>query len=331
MTSILKWTSIKDEFSQGLVIGNGASIAVSGSFDYASLYEAAKAEGFLAEDAQAVFSSFNSADFELVLRRLWQATLVNRALKIESKRVDTAYEEVRRSLISTVHKIHPPYADVKEYFPAMGSFLKGFQSVASTNYDLVLYWAAMWNNENGLGTWFKDAFTTSSGKTCFRDDWEALREPYAKAEGATLYFYPHGNLCLGTEAEGGEVKIGAGSENLLDSITEQWENGAVTPLFVSEGTTEQKLTAIRRSNYLSRVHIEVLGSLGEAVAFYGLGFWPQDEHLIQRIAKRATKVAISVYRDDQKIIERASRALQDVGIRKITFFDAESPGAWIHR
>src|SRR5262249_8401891 len=158
----------------------------------------------LTEDTQAVFSSFNSHDFELVLRRLWQATLVNQALKIESKPVDLAYEEVRKSLISTVHNIHPSYADVKGYFPAMGAFLKGFQSVASLNYDLILYWAAMWNNENGLGTWFKDAFTTSNGKTCFRDDWEVLKDPYGAAKGATLYFYPHGNLCLGTEAEGGE-------------------------------------------------------------------------------------------------------------------------------
>lgn len=331
MTDILNWASIKAEFSQGLVIGNGASIAICSSFNYPSLYEAAKTEGFLAADAQAVFSSFDSTDFELVLRRLWQASLVNGALKVEGKRVDSAYAEVRKSLISTVHKIHPPYADVKGHFAAIGAFLKGFKSVASTNYDLVLYWAAMWNNENGLGTWFKDAFAPSGGKTCFRDDWEALREPYGNAEGATLYFYPHGNLCLGTEPEGGEVKIGAGAENLLTSITEQWEKGVVTPLFVSEGTTEQKLTAIRRSNYLSRVHIEVLGSLGEAVAFYGLGFWPQDEHVIQRIAKRAKKVAVSVYRKDQKMIERASKALNDAGIAHIRFFDAESSGAWIYQ
>ncbi|MGY8682070.1 DUF4917 family protein [Bradyrhizobium sp. UFLA05-153] len=302
---------------------------LSDRFNYPSLYQAAQDGNFLTDDTRAVFTSFDSTDFELVLRRLWQATLVNKALQIDNKRVDEAYVEVRKSLISTVHAIHPAYDEVKKHFPAMGSFLKGFQTVTSANYDLMLYWAAMWNNDNGLGRWFKDAFITADGKATFRDDWQVLREPY-QADGATLYFYPHGNLCLGTEAEGGEIKIAAGGDNLLQTITEQWEQGVVTPLFVSEGTTEQKLTAIRRSNYLSRVHIEVLGSLGDAVAFYGLGFWPQDEHLVQRVAKSAKKVAVSVYKGDQKMIERASDALKNTGIQKITFFDAQSPGAWIH-
>lgn len=325
MTNIVKWATIKEHFSQGLVIGNGASVALSDSFKYPSLYQAAQDAKFLTEDTQGVFSSFKSKDFELVLRRLWQATLVNQALKIDNERVQSAYVEVRKSLISTVHAIHPAYDQVKQHFSAMGIFLKGFHTVASVNYDLTLYWAAMWSNENGLGSWFKDAFDRAT----FRDDRQTLKEPY-KADGATLYFYPHGNLCLGTQAEGSEIKIVAGGENLLQTITEQWERGIVTPLFVSEGITEQKLTAIRRSNYLSRVHIEVLGSLGDAVAFYGLGFWSQDEHLIQRATKNAKSVAVSVHKADQSFIERASKALESAGVKKITFFDAESPGAWIH-
>jgi hypothetical protein len=325
MTTIHRWASIKEQFTQGLVIGNGASIGISDRFNYPSLYQAAQDGNFLTDDTRAVFTSFESMDFELVLRRLWQATLVNKALQNDNKRVDEAYVEVRKSLISTVHAIHPTYDQVQKHFSAIGAFLMEFQTVASANYDLLLYWAAMWNNDNGFGSWFKDGF----GKATFRDDWQTLREPY-RAEGATLYFYPHGNLCLGTEAEGGEIKIAAGGENLLQTITEQWEQGVVTPLFVSEGTTEQKLTAIRRSNYLSRVHIEVLGALGDAVAFYGLGFWPQDEHLIQRVATKAKSAAVSVYRAEQKMIDRSSSMLQKAGIEKVIFFDAESPGAWIY-
>jgi hypothetical protein len=325
MTNIVKWAEIKEHFSQGLVIGNGASIGISDRFNYPSLYQAAQDGNFLTDDTRAVFTSFESTDFELVLRRLWQATLVNKALQIDNKRVDEAYVEVRKSLISTVHAIHPAYDQVQKHFSAIGAFLMEFQTVASANYDLLLYWSAMWNNDNGFGSWFKDGF----GKATFRDDWQTLREPY-RAEGATLYFYPHGNLCLGTEAEGGEIKIAAGGENLLQTITEQWEQGVVTPLFVSEGTTEQKLTAIRRSNYLSRVHIEVLGAIGDAVAFYGLGFWPQDEHLIERVATTAKSAAVSVYKGEQKMIDRASSMLEKAGIKKVTFFDAESPGAWIY-
>ncbi|WP_354053248.1 DUF4917 family protein [Bradyrhizobium sp. LB12.1] len=53
------------------------------------------------------------------------------------------------------------------------------------------------------------------------------------------------------------------------------------------------------THYLSRVHIEVLGSLGDAVEFYGLGFWSQEEHLIKRATGQAKSVTVSVYRRDQ--------------------------------
>src|SRR5689334_2658607 len=115
MTNIVKWATIKEHFSQGLVIGNGASVALSDSFKYPSLYQAAQDAKFLTEDTQGVFSSFKSKDFELVLRRLWQATLVNQALKIDNERVQSAYVEVRKSLISTVHAIHPAYDQVKQH------------------------------------------------------------------------------------------------------------------------------------------------------------------------------------------------------------------------
>ena len=115
MTTIVKWAAIQKHFSQGLIMGNGASIGISDRFNYPSLYQAAQDGNFLTGATRAVFTSFGSTDFELVLRRLWQATLVNKALQIGNKRVDQAYAEVRKSLISTVHAIHPAYDEVKKH------------------------------------------------------------------------------------------------------------------------------------------------------------------------------------------------------------------------
>lgn len=330
MVEIHKWKDLKDDFKEGLVLGNGASIAVSDKFRYPSLYEAAKAGRFLSEPSQAVFASFKSTDFELVLRRLWQASLVNQALKIDGIQVSDAYKEVRSSLIHTVRAIHPAYSDVQQHFEAMDVWLRGFRTVATLNYDVLLYWATLASNAKRNSHWFKDAFIKADGKLMFREDWETVRQPYGNASGATLFCYPHGNLCLGADADGGEVKIGAGAENLLDSITDRWERGLEAPLFVSEGTMQQKLAAIHRSSYLSRIFFEVLGTLGASVTFYGLSFSHQDTHLVRRIGRYTPKVAVSVYRGNTADITNAMGMLKASGIHDIRFFDAESVGAWIY-
>lgn len=53
------------------------------------------------------------------------------------------------------------------------------------------------------GTWFKDAFRDGE----FQTDWKYIRWRYGSAEGATLVFYPHGNLSLTRNHIGEETKI----------------------------------------------------------------------------------------------------------------------------
>lgn len=101
MEKVKQWEEIKDDFKAGsLLLGNGASMAVSTKFGYESLYKKAADLGHLTEPVQAVFESFDVEDFELVLRRLWQAKLVNKALNIEHGKVALSYQQVRTALIT---------------------------------------------------------------------------------------------------------------------------------------------------------------------------------------------------------------------------------------
>jgi hypothetical protein len=163
-------------------------MAVHAGFGYASLFEEAARLGHMREQVQNVFKSFKTTDFELVLRRLWHATLVNQALGIPRGPVEDAYESVRTALIATIRATHVSHADTKPHLEHIYRFMQRFKTVVSLNYDLIVYWAAMLGNKS-LGSWFKDAFIRDG----FRDDWETVRTPY-RAEGATLFFYPHGNL-----------------------------------------------------------------------------------------------------------------------------------------
>lgn len=326
MAEIVQWNEIKEDYHQGsLLLGNGSSIAVNDCFNYSSLYDKAVELGHLTANVQAVFDKFDVNDFELVLRRLWQARLVNEALGLPRGKVEDAYEEVRQSLISTVRDTHVAYDDAREHLELIYKFMQEFDFVISLNYDLLVYWAAQFGNRT-LGPWFKDCFLSSK----FRSDWESVRKPYGRAEGATLYFYPHGNLVLRREGFSGERKIQAGNcDNLLEAILEKWERNNLAPAFICEGTKENKLDAISSCNYFERVFFEVLPSLEEILVVYGWGFCDQDDYIIEQIGKsNVKKVAVAIHGDNQVLIGNIEHKLAPLNLEELVFFDSNSEGCW---
>lgn len=330
MPDIRLWSDIQEKFSgSALLLGNGASMAIHPGFGYQSLHRAAEEKGHITPGVAEVFRAFATSDFELVLRRLWEATLVNKALGIEPGKVEEAYQEVRSALISTVRDVHILYEDAKKHFVPMYQFMKRFDTVFCLNYDLLVYWAMM-ASKDALGQWLKDCFQKGG---VFRDDWEAMRERYGGAEGSTLVFYPHGSLVTALLDDHTEAKIAAGGENLLEQILRRWENGAAVPLFVSEGTAEQKRQSIVRSIYLSRVFREALPNSGDSLVIYGWAISPQDSHILAQLSRSKTapkRVAVSVYDSNQASVQKMEDALRAAGINDICFFDSKSPGCWIY-
>lgn len=327
MPEIKTWGEIQHRFTDGLLLGNGASMAVHAGFGYASLFKAACDLGHVDEEVQKVFDSFDTEDFELVLRRLWQAKLVNEALGIPLGRIGEAYQLVRTALIETVRATHVPHADAKGHLKNIYPFLQNFKTVVSLNYDLILYWAAMLgNNDDSVGRWFKDGFRQG----VFREDWEILREPFGAA-GSTLYFYPHGNLVLARTAFATERKIavGAGSD-LLDAILARWESaGQPSPIFVCEGTSDHKTSSIESSEYLRTVFREVLPQLGESLVIYGWSMSEQDAHIVAQLRRAdINRAAVSVRGNNQGFMQRAEEQLKEIGINEISFFDSASAGCW---
>ncbi|TOQ20858.1 DUF4917 family protein, partial [Vibrio parahaemolyticus] len=104
---IKKWSDLKRRYKGTLLIGNGASISVDKSFAYKSLKEHAVEHGLLTQNVKKLFKYFNTDDFELVLRLVWQANKVNLALDIKDNATKKAYEHVRECLIKSVRSIHP--------------------------------------------------------------------------------------------------------------------------------------------------------------------------------------------------------------------------------
>lgn len=331
--SIEKWQAIKGEGWSSLLLGNGASIAIHGRFGYKTLHGEATDAGLL-KNAAPIFNSLGTTDFERVLLACWYAEKVNVALGTHSADITAAYEEVRQALLETVRSVHPEHDKVNDDLALVGKFASDFSTVVSLNYDLTLYWAMQIFNRKKYN-WFKDAFTRN-GK--FETDWEYLRTPYGSNDGATLVFYPHGSLSIVRDYIGDEKKISETNSvegSLLAAITEEWLAGRGVPVFVSEGTSAQKVAAIRRSPYLMNVYEKVLSDIGPSLVVYGWSFDDQDQHVLSAIAKKQpARMAVSVYTGQSQADQQAfchkvsgpiSKLLPNTSVK---FFDSQSAGCW---
>ena len=331
---IQNWADISAKYDQAtLFMGNGASIAISDSFNYTSLLVEAEKSGNIKTQVAKLFGFFKTNDFELILRLVWQAAKVNQSLEVKDDATRQAYIEIRDSLIRTVQRIHPSHDAIARHLPKMHGFVKNFQTVLSFNYDLILYWMMMHGNGQNDDHGYKDCFL---GEGIFSGNWARMREPIRDKKKTTLVFYPHGNLALSKTLMGADRKIlTRGSDDLLESIIDHWKQGEVTPLFVSEGTAEQKIDSISQSRYLGAVLNEVYRGIGESIVIYGWGIGEQDQYVLSALRDlgvRPKNVAISVYKENQDACDYACRAItKKLGTEiHVQFFRSDSPDCWIY-
>lgn len=93
----------------GLLIGNGASMAVWHDFYYDSLFDKAKsvAEKPLSQTELSVFEALGTRNFEHVLSALKTASKVNKALAINSASPrKRRYYAIKEALINSTQDVH---------------------------------------------------------------------------------------------------------------------------------------------------------------------------------------------------------------------------------
>lgn len=333
---IFDWNTIKDAYKDCLLLGNGASIAVDTSFSYRSLLQEVEKRGLIEASVHRLFEHFATTDFEFVLKVLWQTYHVNQALGIADEQTRRVYTQIRDALIQAVRGVHAPFAKAEVHLPKISEFLKNFTTIVSLNYDLIVYWAMLYSNENDPKVRFKDCFIDGE----FEFDWQRFRDPFPIGTHPTLVFYPHGNLVLATSLTDGTKKISrkTDGQHLVDQILEQWQTGQASPLFVSEGESEQKAKAIARNSYLNAVSTTVLPDARKTIAIYGWSMSNQDDHILNSLLRSGvTRIAVSVYTGnpdfeaychlvDKKIRER----LQGKRAYQLVFFDSASADCWIN-
>lgn len=344
MTQDVKFINFDDALAEAggkrhLLLGNGFSIACkSDIFSYKALFDLADFQK-VSEQARKTFDEFSTHDFELIIQKLKDSAKV---LKVysegESKQIEIIQKDaelLKDILIKTITERHPRCPnEIEEYqYLACRKFLNHFENIYTLNYDLLLYWALLYEKDN-LKLICDDGFRKPPDKNTEYVSWDM------NADRQNI-FYLHGALHIYDAVVEAEVRkytwINTGIK-LLDQIRSALASG-MFPLFVAEGIWKKKLVKINHSNFLGRA-LRSFSHVGGNLFVFGHSFTEKDKHILQAIEKgKIKKIYISIYgdinsMDNQKLINRALR-MQDNRIdyrRKVplevVFYKAEQVNVW---
>lgn len=354
MTEVLSFADAIADSTQyskrHLLLGNGFSIACRPDiFHYGSLFE--QADFSAIPRAQKVFEVLGTQDFELAIRSLENGAktlpiyVEDGTASAEDMVADA--QSLKDLLVSTVAGNHPdiPLDIPDEKFWAcrqfLGNFLNGSKAghVFTLNYDLLLYWTLMHDDMP-----FGDPINLNT-KDGFGNDEDDPDTDYVVwhgetgAHGASIHFL-HGALHLfdaGHELQ--KYTWVRRQERLVDQARAAI-NDDKFPLFVAEGTSQQKFSKIRHNAYLYQ-GLKVLTSNANTAKhcffIFGHSLAANDHHILRRLGRgKFGKLYISLYGDpragvNQEIIHKAKEITHlrhDRNPLDVVFYDAASAEVW---
>lgn len=316
---IHNWDDIKDRGWNNLLLGNGFSINIWGNYSYSSLYKYSidnKVEPILTEIIQNIFSELKTINFEEVLKALAYAILVKKSIGEQTDDYLSLYETVKKNLFNTVHAVHVEYSKLNR--TEIAKEINHFKKVFTTCYDLILYWSSYGSLSTST---IADFFWNSN--TSF--------DPQNIDTTKLSFYYLHGALHIKQDLKGTVSKL-LYTANSLPSSDEFQYKGNMTelPLYISEGTSEEKLNKIKSNNYLTFCY-QSFSNISGTLLVVGHSLNENfDNHLVKAITdnEELKTVAISIYSGlteevKQKSVKELEGRLYREGL-ELCFFESNS-------
>jgi len=331
-----------------LLLGNGFSIACRKDiFHYGSLF--AQADFSACPEVKAVFEALDTQDFEAAIRALENAARILPAYLPDGAGAIAKMQEhavtLKEILIQTIAGNHPaiPPEIADAEFWACRAFLDHFLGrdgqVFTLNYDLLLYWALM-HDDDPLGMALNLARNDGFGNDEDAPDAEyVVWQGEVGAHDARVHFL-HGALHLFDS--GSELKkytwVRKGVP-LIEQARAAIDSNAY-PLFVAEGSSSQKKAKIRHNAYLYQGFKQFTANVkqGKHCFFiFGHSLAANDDHILIRMARgKFPKLYLGLYgdpdNDDNKRIIARARELAAQRHEKtpleVAFYDAASANVW---
>ncbi|ELS02775.1 hypothetical protein Xen7305DRAFT_00024930 [Xenococcus sp. PCC 7305] len=325
-----------------LLLGNGFSMAYDSEiFSYNALHRFI--DKLDNELLTRLFEIVNTKNFELVLQQLENFCELIDAFGTDptlKDKVQVASKTLKESLIEAIEELHPEHVFKipQEKSQACSKFLSQYLSndghIFTTNYDVLLYWVLMRNSLashiDGFGrdVEYSDNFDPD-------DEPEASELRWGRNKSKQNVHYMHGALHIfdtGVEI----IKEEYDCENyIMDKIKKRLLRKQY-PVFVTAGTSSQKLEHVMHNRYLSECY-ESLCNISGSLVVFGFGFGEYDEHIIEAINKASRLKKDRKFKDKLWSIyigvnsSRSQNHIEKISDKfecKVNIFDAKTARVW---
>jgi hypothetical protein len=329
-------TAIKQvkEENLRLLLGNGFSRALFNDiFSYAALLDEANFKG-LTPNARRAFAQLQTQSFEEVIKALQIAAQIGKLYKVANSKklkiLESDAEKLKDVLIEAIAGNHPPLPNSISVnaFSHCKAFLSNFEKYYSLNYDLLLYWTMMQAAVAPVLT-PDDGFRTPEGGPAEFVAWD-MHNHHQNT------FYLHGALHLfDTETELQKYTWVNTGVPLIEQIREALDQHKF-PLFVAEGSSEQKMSRIRHSDYLSR-SMRSFNEIGGSLFVFGFSFSSSDTHILNclvenRVRQLFAGIYGSINKPGNKRILKNISLIQERRPRErqlnVYYYDSKSASVW---
>lgn len=330
----------KSKRTPHLLLGNGFSMAYDpGIFSYNALH---KFIDELDNDLLSrLFQIVNTKNFELVMQQLDNFCELIDTFDPDSElkpKVQEASEALKVSLLHAIESLHPehvfelPREKSKACSDFMSQFLDHGGNVFTTNYDVLMYWVLMRNGHlNAIDGFGRDR--ENPDEYVPEDELEFSELRWGRNKNGQNIHYLHGALPLfdtGIEV----VKEQYDKDHYIMENIKGRMNRKEYPVFVTAGTSDQKLEHIMHNRYLTHCYDSLCEIQGTLIAF-GFNFGEYDEHIIdainkaakhgKKMSKKLWSIYIGVYSDDDK------KHIESIASKfncKLRMFDAKTAPVW---
>lgn len=321
---IHQWPDFGSQYERAdLLLGNGFSLNFTDGFGYESLFEE-----FLSthspEDRQ-LFESFGTHNFEAIQKQLVGAKQVNQLFGLPTQRIEQAIATLQKGLLSAINANHPSAAAIDfDELAELSKDLDMFGDVFTLSYDLYLYHIILKT---------KDRHDLNRGVRLYNDRfYERVNDRFLRFNEVQRYdhdhvFYLHGALFIFEKgADTYKVRLRKQEDDELIAVIGDIIERGELPLFVSEGTAEDKRETIAKSPYL-QFAMRQFKDCREKLVLYGVGLRQPDDHIVEAINFKRRQIAYGIHvpgRSKGYLKSEMHRIRSKLTKHNLAFFDSRS-------
>ena len=324
-----------------LLTGNGFSMSYNSErFSFTSLLDSAVSKGLISESSPvfSVFEEFATKDFEEVVKLLETSVRVlekyNAIDEENKKQIVNDSKNLKKHLVEIITNNHPEKITeiTEEEFSYSTKFISQYNKVYTLNYDLLLYWTTI-KLMDYVAEKTIDNVILNPTDGFHNDDIDDNYVVFGNDSSSQEIFYLHGALHIFDKKSSIIKNTYSRTAIALKEQTLNNLNKDIYPIFVSEGTSEQKKTKIIHNAYLNHCYksLGAIGSKNSSLIIFGTLLKTNDSHIRDAIKKNKVK---NIYfgvgsEDEMNQLEDFKEELEKLDKPKnVFFYDYKTVSVW---